>query len=214
VPQPGRGQDADKQTDRSYLTWTAAQAQQIARSTRVNGRVGGAFDLRVTHTEHAYNYKLRAAWLTHEVIRATARLAQLSERLSDEQTETLVREADAAGDTVIMVEIDPREGSGVIPLDWAAFLGPKGLGPGEPGAVKGTSVPRLRDLHALSGGFRRDYDYEVFWVVFPLVTEAGKSLFPEGVAEAELLVRIYNKEGHVNWPVPESIRRRSSPGED
>lgn len=99
VPLTGQGQDRDRQTDPSYLIWTAAQAQQIGRSTRVNVR-------------------------------------------------------------------------------------------------------------ALSGAFRRDYDYEVFWVVFPLVTETGKPLFPESVVEAELVVRIYNKEGRVNWPVPESIRRR------
>jgi len=49
------------------------------------------------------------------VIQATARLLQLSERLSDGQVEELVREATAAGDVVILVEIDPREGSGVIP---------------------------------------------------------------------------------------------------
>lgn len=212
LPLTGQGQDRERQTDRNYLTWTAGQAQQIGRSTRVNGRVGGALDLRVIHTEHAYNYKLRATWLTNEVIRATARLAQLSEGLSDEQTETLVREAEAAGDTVIIVEIDPREGSGVIPLDWVALLGPKGVRSGEPGAVKGTSVPPLRNVRALSGAFRRDYDYEVFWVVFPLVTETGKPLFPESVAEAELVVRIYNKEGRVKWPVPESIRRRPGTG--
>lgn len=125
LPSLSYGQQAGSGADRSYLTWTAARATQVGRSTRVNGRVGGAFDFRITHTEHAYNYKIRATWLTSEVIRATARLAQLSERLSDEQTEVLVSEAEAAGDAVILVEIDPREGSGVIPPEWIATLQPK-----------------------------------------------------------------------------------------
>ena len=32
----------------------------------------------------------------------------------------MVKAGDEAGDTIIMVEIDPREGSGVIPTDWSA----------------------------------------------------------------------------------------------
>ena len=86
------------------------------------------------------------------------------------------------------------------------LLGPKGARVGEPGMVKGTSVPKLRDLRALAGVFRRDYAYEVFWVVFPLTSEGGAPLFPRDVAEAELVVRIYNKEGRVKWTVPPSIR--------
>ena len=190
----------------SYVTWTSAQAQQIGRSTRVTGRVGAGQGL--LHTERALGYKLRATWLTGEVIRATARLLQLSDGLSNDHAETLVREAEGAGDTVIMVEIDPIEGSGVIPLDWVALLGPKGLRPGEPGMTKGTSVPKLREVRALSGVFRRDYDYEVFWVVFPLRGETGQPLVPDTASEAELVVKIYNNEGRVKWPVPESIRAR------
>ena len=112
----------------------------------------------------------------------------------------------------MMVEIDPNEGSGVIPLDWVAFLGPIGSRPGEPGVVKGTSQSGLRNVRALSGVFRRDYNYEVFWVVFSLDGETGKPLFPESVPEAEVVVRIYNKEGRVKWPIPESIRRRQKTG--
>lgn len=198
--------NATDQANAGYLTWTSAQAEQIGRSARVTGRVGGVFDLRVVHTEHSYNYKLRATWLTREVIRATARLAQLSEGLSNDQTETLVKSAESVGDTVIMVEIDPNEGSGVIPLDWAAFFGPQGSRPGESAMVKGKNTPALRDVRALSGVFRRDYNYDVFWVVFPLRNESGKALLPEGVTDAELAVRIYDKEGLVRWRIPESLR--------
>ena len=82
----------------------------------------------------------------------------------------------------------------------------------EPRIVKGTSAPELRNVCALSGVFRRDYDYEVFWVVFPRSGGTGAPLFPETVSEAELVVRIYNKEGRVKWPVPESIKGRSRNG--
>jgi hypothetical protein len=189
-----------------YLTWTSDQAHQIGGSTRVSGRVSGGQGL--LHTERAYRYKLRATWLTSEVIRATARLLQLAEGLPNDRTEALVKEADAAGDIVFMVEIDPIEGSGVIPLDWVVLLEPKGSHASEPRIVKGTSVPQLRDVRALSGVFRRDYDYEVFWIVFPRSSQTAASLLPESATEVELVVRIYNKEGRVKWPIPESMKRR------
>jgi hypothetical protein len=207
VADPAGAQESDvgsPPTD--YLTWTRAQAERIGRSARVNGRVWGDQDL--IHSERALSYKLRATWLTADVIRATARLAQLSESLSDEQTNALVREAEAAGDTVVLVEIDPDEGSGVVPLDWVALLGPRGARAGEAGVVKGTIVPGLRDVRALAGTFRRDYAYDLFWVVFPLKSETGQALFPESVTEAELVVRIYTREGHVRWPIPQSVRNR------
>lgn len=189
----------------SYLTWSAAQAERIAKATRVNGRVGGFFDLRVVHTEHSYNYKLRATWLTKDVIQATARLLQLSERLTDSQTEDLVQEATAAGDVVIMVEVDPREGSGVIPNDWSVFLGPSG---NDRDVARGTSSPALEKLKALRGGYRRDFNYELFWVVFPLKTANGEPLFPIGVAQAALTVRISGKEGRVSFVIPAYLRAK------
>lgn len=100
-----------------YLTWPASTAESIGRAMRATGRVGGFFDFRVKSTNKSYNYKLRATWLTPDVIRATARLEQLRNRLSEEATRRLVVEAEGAGDTVVLVEIDPREGSGVIPRD-------------------------------------------------------------------------------------------------
>jgi hypothetical protein len=72
--------------------------------------------------ERSCNYKLRATWLTPEVIRATAQLAGIRRGLSDAQAEAMLAEAEAAGGTVVLVEIDPREGSGVIPNDWTATL--------------------------------------------------------------------------------------------
>jgi hypothetical protein len=103
---------------------------------------------------------------------------------------------------------DPREGSGVIPDDWTAVLQPKGLRAGEPGSVTGQVVSQLRNVPALAGVFRRDYSYDVFWVVFPLFTDNGQPLFPASITEAELVVQIYNKAGRVAWQIPGSIRAR------
>ena len=68
----------------------AKRAREIALSTRINGQVGKSFDLRITSTDRSYNYKLRASWMTPEVIRANARLLQLTRRLSDGRTDALV----------------------------------------------------------------------------------------------------------------------------
>jgi len=195
------------QTSGEYLSWSKPQAERILRSMRTNGQVGGSFDLRITHTEHSYNYKLRATWFTPDVTRAAARLVQLAERLTDEQTQALVDEVDRIQGTVVMVEVDPREGPGVIPLDWLAILQPrdtKATGVG----VKGESRLELRNMRALASAFRRDYDYEVFWMVFPTTRADGTALFSASDSEAELLVRIHDKEGRVRWPIPESMRRR------
>jgi hypothetical protein len=119
-----------------------------------------------------------------------------------------VAEAEKAGDTVVMVEIDPREGSGVIPNDWAAFLQAETPDFAEPRAVRGVDTPRLREVKALAGVLRRNYDYDRFWVVFPLKDGDGKPLFLPSDTHAELVVRIFEKEGRVRWPIPESVRQR------
>lgn len=189
--------------DEDYLSWDAQRALAIGQHAYQRGRVGGVFDTRLLKTERSYNYKLAATWLTPEVIRATARLLQIRSRRSNDETRKMVRAAEGAADTVIMVEIDPREGSGVIPLDWEAFLQPKGV-PGR--AVRGENAPALRDVPALSGVLRRNYDYDRFWMTFSLRDANGEPLFREKDREAELVVRIHDKEGRVSWPIPASIR--------
>jgi hypothetical protein len=195
--------------DNEFLRWDAKRANAVAAAARANGDVGRNLDFRVIRTERSINYKLRATWMTPDVIRACARLEQIKKTLTDEEALKLVAGAEAAGDTVILVELDPREGSGVIPGDWTATLSPR-AGPTAPVRVaRGTSVPRLRELPALAGFGRRDYAYDVFWVVFPLRAENGESLFRVEDAEAELSVRIYEKIGKVHWPIPPSIRDRA-----
>jgi hypothetical protein len=194
-----------------YLRWDGKRANKVALSTRVNGQVGKSLDFRILHTERSYNFKLRATWLTPEVIRARARLVQLAERLPDDDARALVAKADLAETTIILIEIDPREGSGIIPLDWAAFLQARGTGAQDPSS-RGTIVSGLGDLRALGGGFRRDYAYDSFWMAFPLRTEKKEWNLDPQAAEVELVVRIYGKVGKVRWPMPDSVRARLRPG--
>ena len=199
----------------SYLSWDMRRAEAVGRSTYGKGRVGTwsqlCFHCRLLKTERATGYKLRATWFTPEVIRASARQEQIKSRLSDDQIRALVHEAEAAGDTIVMVEIDPDEGSGVVPLDWDAFLGPRGGMSKELDSdlfVSGVKVGTLRKQKALQGVRRRNYDYDRFWIVFPLVREDGTPLFSSQDKEAALVVSIYERDGIVRWPIPASIRQR------
>jgi hypothetical protein len=189
-----------------YANWSAKQAKEMALTMRHKGRVKAG--MRWIHTERAVNYEVRATWFTPEVIRASARLEQIGNRLTDDVTKAFVTEAEAVGDTVFMIEIDPNEGSGVIPGNWQAFLQPKSLKQETSGAVAGINSPKLRDIKVLSGVDKRDYDYDVYWMVFPLLTPKGEPLFLSSDKEAELIVRINNKEGKIAFPIPESIRKR------
>lgn len=188
----------------SWLGWPLERAQAVGRAAYVQGRVGGLFDTRILKTESAYNYKLAATWLHPMAIRATARVRQLTSGITEGETRAAVDEAEQliAGRTVVMVEVDPREGSGVIPLEWSAFL--QALGPGDVrgGQGRGTLVPALRDVPALQGVLRRNYDYDRFWLTFPLALENGEPLLPRTATHVELIVRIAGKEGRVRWPLP------------
>lgn len=198
-----------------YLSWNEARVASVVEGAYGNGKVGSrtllfwtGWDSRLLKTERAQNYKLRATWFTPDVVRASARFAQMRSRLSADDTRGLVAEAEAVGDTVVVVDIDPNEGSGVVPLDWEAFLRPKDA-PSESGQfVRGRIVEELRKVRALQPIAQRNYDYDRYWVVFPLKTEAGAPLFRPGDSEAELLVRIYNREGAVTWPIRGDLRAR------
>lgn len=192
--------------DDEWLTWTAARALAIGKVAYATGRVGSWFDTRLLKTERSFNYKLAATWMTLDAVRATARLAQLSEHLTADEARALVRDAEVPGQTVVMVEVDPREGSGVIPLDWTAALQPL-TASGQVGrAMRGENTPTLGERKALRGTQRRNYDYDRFWVVFTLTHPDGSTLFPSDATAAELIVRIHDKEGRVKWPLPPGMR--------
>lgn len=191
-----------------YLTWTIKQAEKIGQSTVKEGRSGSSFDFRIMGQDKAFTYQVRATVFTPEVIRAAARFEQITNRLSADDARKLVADAEAAGDLVMMIEIDPAEGSGVVPLDWRVFLQPGGFKPGNDGAVAGIKSPHLRNMKVFRGVTKRDYEYDVFWVVFPLVDENKKPLFDDSVTSFELMVGIYKKEGKITWPISPSMRAR------
>lgn len=202
---------AESRDDDSYLTWPHDRAETVARSTRSRDSAGQSWwDTRGTRTERSMRYKVVATWMTPEVVRATARVLQLRTSLSADAAKALVAEADSPKETTVMIDIDPHEGSGVIPLDWQAWLGPYAGGKGIDGAVAGTASPKLRDVRALNGIDRRDYAYDRFWMVFPLATTEGRPLFGPSATEAELIVRIYDKEARVKWTIPASLRAAST----
>jgi hypothetical protein len=199
---------AQSSTSDAYLTWTAPQAMSIGKSTRERGKAGGNFDFRVISTNKAINYEVRATLMTPDVIRAAARVAQLRDHLSDDQTRRIVSDAEAAGDLIVMVEINPNEGSGVIPLDWRAFLQPKGLRVGEGGAIAGVKAPQLRKDPTLAGLYGRNYEYDVFWINFPLIDKDKKPLISPDVPEIQLVVGIYSSEARISWRMPPSLKER------
>src|SRR5215210_112312 len=79
--------------EEAFLSWPMPIAQAVGDAAHVSGRVGRALDLRLLKTERAYNYKLSATWMTPNAVRASARLIQLAERLSNEATLALVARA-------------------------------------------------------------------------------------------------------------------------
>ena len=191
-----------------YLSWTAKQATKIGRSWRAAGRVGWGHVKWDLFYSGVYFYELRATLMTPEAIRAAARLEQLKRHLTDSETRELVMEAEKPDGLVAFIEINPREGSGVIPLDWQATLRPKGSQNNSPLAILGTNTPTLRHVKALTRVGPRDYLYDVFWVVFPLRDKQGKLIWETPPEEIELVVVIDERRGRVSWRVNDSLRQR------
>jgi hypothetical protein len=179
-----------------FTRWSAEQCESIGQSTYAKSNIQGRRSILAT--ERAKNYKLRATWFTPEVLRASARLQQLRNRLPDAELQAMVEEAEALGGTVVMVELDPNEGSGVIPPDWKAFLSNGQL------AIAGVERPDLRAKPVFQGVLKRNYDYDRFWVLFPWKSDKGERL--ASTPSLELTVQIEGQEGSVRWPVPASLR--------
>lgn len=185
--------------DRSADSMTEKQAREAAASMRVRGQVGSSFDLRVTGTDRSYNYKLRATWITPSVARAAARLLMVTKGFSAQQSQEVTQAAKQAEGWLVLVELDPREGSGVIPKDWVARFGVKG---NETRQVTGQPIAPEGVWRSMMAAFPRDYSYDMFLVKFPAKLDDGAPLLMANDTEAELVVRIYNKQGHVRWKIP------------
>ena len=198
---------AQSNSKEAYLSWSAQQATKIRESWRVKGRVGGFFDTRIISTDKSFNYKLRATLMSPEAIRATARIEQINNGLSDKETNALVAAAEKFKGLIVIVEIDPREGSGVIPSSWRSSLKPKDA-ENSNSALRGINRNDLREVAALKGSVNRDYDYDIFTVEFPLKDEDGNFIWKTVPTEIELTVGIYSKEGSVNWKVSEELKTR------
>lgn len=198
---------AQNNSKEAYLSWSAQQATKIRESWRVKGRVGGFFDTRIISTDKSFNYKLRATLMSPEAIRATARIEQINNGLSDKETNALVAAAEKFNSLIVIVEIDPREGSGVIPNSWRSSLKPKDA-ENSNSALRGINRNDLREVVALKGSVNRDYDYDIFTVEFPLKDEDGNFIWKTVPTEIELTVGIYSKEGSVNWKVSEELKTR------
>lgn len=166
------------------------QARHVVSGFRKSGQVGKSFDLRITNTDRSYNYKLRATWVTSEVLKAAAKLLSSAQGLPEDRVHGLLAQFFTSR-TYVLVEIDPREGSGVIPRGWTSHFGSPG--DAEP-QVQGTVVdtPEMREFLT---AFPRDYAYDIFLVEFPVDLEnwVGAN------REFELTVRIYDKVGRVGW---------------
>jgi len=180
-----------------FLRWNAAQCETVGRSTYAKGTIKGR--RTILATERSHSYKLRATWFTPEVIRANARLVQLRDGLSDEETIELVRSAETIGGIVVMLEFDPNEGSGVVPRGWSALLRVNQQGP-----IAGRQSPELRNVKVFQGTHKRNYDYDRFWVLFPLkgTSEAVRIASPT----IQVTVQIEGKEETISWTVPASLR--------
>lgn len=185
-----------------WIGWSAQHAERISRSTVADGRIAGG--RRLLNTESAFRYKVIATWFTPDILRATAKTIQIRKRLTNQDAQALVAAAERPNSTVIMIELDPDEGSGVIPTDWEAFLQPRN---NADRAVRGTKAPQLRDVVALAGTSPRNYDYDRFWMIFALTTDSGERLFANTDREAELVIRINDREGTVRWPILSAAMR-------
>ena len=196
------------QQKEDYLTWTKQQATKIGLKWRVAGRVGWRpVRFEITYSG-VYFYELRATLMTPEAIRAAARIEQLRRHLTDDETRALVMEAEKIDGLVVFIELNPREGSGVIPLNWHTTLRPKGVKDDSPLEIGGTSTPALRHVKALTRVGPRDYAYDVFWVVFPIRNTQGKLTWETAPDEIELVVGINDMRGRVSWRVNDSLRQR------
>ncbi len=196
---------AQNNSKEAYLSWSAQQSKNIREAWRIKGRVGGFFDTRILSTDKSFNYKLRATLMSPEAIRATARIEQINNQLSDKETIALVAAAEKFKSLIVVVEIDPREGSGVIPNNWRSSLKPKDA---ENSVLRGINRNDLREVAALKGSFNRDYDYDIFTVEFPLKNEDGDFIWKTVPTEIELTIGIYSKEGRVSWKVSEELKTR------
>ena len=192
------GRIVGAQIDESLLgSLSNKKAVSILESERSNGRVGGAWDFRVTNTDRSFNYKLRATPISARVATALAHLLVNAKGIQPSEARATVSSLLEGGYYYLMIELDPREGSGVIPSDWTARLG------NEKNSESGHICEKLPDTGPwaqIIRAFPRDYAYDAFLVRVARV-DGGKPIITSGLP-VELRVHIENKSGTVRWNTP------------
>ena len=188
----------------SWKDVTEKDARRLLTAMRVNGQVGKTFDTRILSTDRSYNYKLRATWITADVAVAAARLLVATKGASAETAEGLVSEFTSPTWQYVLVEVDPREGSGVIPGDWTARFGPADV---EGRDIGGEIVPDQAPWRTYVSAFPRNYDFDIFLVRFLTHKTDGAPVLESADRNAQLTVRIHDKAGRVRWPVPAGFIR-------
>jgi hypothetical protein len=183
------------------VSMSEKEAKQTLAAMRLSGQVGGSFDFRVTSTNKSYNFKLRATWITPKVAVAAGRLLELTKGMNPTDTGEVVKAAAEPNSWLLLVELDPREGSGVIPSGWFAKFGPAG---NETLRAVGRPIRLEGVWKSLVSAFPRDYSYDVFLLEFPRTVD-GAPLLRASDPEAELQVRIESKQGRVHWKLPPDL---------
>ncbi|HET9713622.1 MAG TPA: hypothetical protein VFP64_17155, partial [Pyrinomonadaceae bacterium] len=54
----------------------------------------------------------------------------------------------------------------------------------------------------------RNYNYDVFWVVFPMKDRQGKLIWETPPDTIEIVINIGDKHGRMSWRVNDSLRQR------
>jgi hypothetical protein len=183
-----------------FLRWSEADARRVVQGARQTGTAGSRlWDGRVKDTHRSSRYKVRAILWTPRALRAAARLVQLRERLSNAETLALLAAVESRPLHVASIEIDPIEGSGVLPHDETRFFLQR---PGDESAsvraVEATDITGLPLFHKFE---KRDWAYELLVTAFPRALESGEPLAAAGAAALELVVEIGGKGEHLSFPL-------------
>jgi len=181
-----------------FLQWSPEQARKALLAHRRSGHAGKSLDLRVTSTHRAFRYKVRATLWTPEALQGAVRLLQLRDRMPDAETIQMLAELEALPFHVLTIEIDPDEGSGVIPMSETRFFLQRR---GDPEASVRPAEAReveARDVFRKAG--KRDYAYDLFVVAFPRLLREGEPLLTEPAGELELVVDIAGKSEILSFP--------------
>ena len=195
---PG-GAAASPAASEPFLRWSEAEARRAVLDARRSGSAGGLLDGRVNDTHRAYRYKVRATLWTPRALRGAVRLAALRDRLGDAEALAMLAAVEARPLQLASIEIDPVEGSGILPRDETRFFLQR---PGDEAAsVHPVEAPELSALPLFRKFEKRDWAYELLVVAFPRELASGEALAGPAVRALELVVDIAGKVERLTFPI-------------